>query len=342
MAAYINPEEAAKAKQMDLFTYLSLAQPDELIHKGGNHYTTKSHDSLDISNGFWKRWSTGDGGKTAVDYLIKVEGYSFQEAVQKVNSLTGFNPLDVRPTEQKKSTVKKEFILPEKNTDNKRVIAYLKSRGIHSDVLQYYIKHQYLYEEKKYHNAVFIGYSNGQAKYAFLRGTCGSEFKGEVAGSDKRYGFSVSENASSGILHVYECAIDLLSYCSMCQMVNQDWKRDFHLSQGGIFSKSENGNIGKALETFLINHPDIKKVYLRYDNDDKGYEAAIATQRILQQKYGLEAEIKLPKRGKDYNEYLQDALKKLQNKEYPLSSPPFLKVKNNTPNDFVKKKRAVR
>lgn len=85
MAAYINPEEAAKAKQMDLFTYLSLAQPDELIHKGGNHYTTKSHDSLDISNGFWKRWSTGDGGKTAVDYLIKVEGYSFQEAVQKVN-----------------------------------------------------------------------------------------------------------------------------------------------------------------------------------------------------------------------------------------------------------------
>ena len=96
------------------------------------------------------------------------------------------------------------------------------------------------------------------------------------------------------------------------------------------------------METFLINHPDIKKVYLRYDNDDKGYEAAIATQRILQQKYGLEAEIKLPKRGKDYNEYLQDALKKLQNKEYPLSSPPFLKVKNNTPNDFVKKKRAVR
>ncbi|MFR5070126.1 MAG: hypothetical protein ACLTE2_10415 [Eubacteriales bacterium] len=35
---------------------------------------------------------------------------------------------------------------------------------------------------------------------------------------------------------------------------------------------------------------------------------------------------------------MQDALKKLQNKEYPLSSPPFLKVKNNTPNDFVKKK----
>ena len=97
----------------------------------------------------------------------------------------------------------------------------------------------------------------------------------------------------------------------------------FSFIAGRYFFKSENGNIGKALETFLINHPDIKKVYLRYDNDDKGYEAAIATQRILQQKYGLEAEIKLPKRGKDYNEYLQDALKKLQNKEYPLSSLLF-------------------
>ena len=63
----------------------------------------------------------------------------------------------------------------------------------------------------------------------------------------------------------------------MCQMVNQDWKRDFHLSQGGIFQKVKMEILARALETFLINHPDIKKVYLRYDNDDKGYEAAIAT-----------------------------------------------------------------
>ena len=82
-----------KLPKQSKWIYLPISvwlQPDELIHKGGNHYTTKSHDSLDISNGFWKRWSTGDGGKTAVDYLIKVEGYSFQEAVQKVNSFDRF------------------------------------------------------------------------------------------------------------------------------------------------------------------------------------------------------------------------------------------------------------
>lgn len=343
MGIYISPEEADRAKQMDLFTYLSLAQPDELIHKGSNHYTTKSHDSLDISNGFWKRWSTGDGGKTAVDYLIKVEGYSFQEAIQKVNNLTGFQSWDVRPAAQKKETVKKEFLLPEKNTDNKRVIAYLKSRGIHSEVIQYCIKHHSLYEENKNHNAVFVGYDNGQAKYAFRRGTCGLDFKREASGSNKKYGFSIAENKRANVLHVYECAIDLLSYCSMCTMVHKDWRQDFHLSQGGVSSGSKNENIGAALEEFLVKHPDVKKVYLRYDNDKTGYESAIATQRILQQKYGLEAEVKLPQRGKDYNEYLQEVLKKLQNRERPPSSFSFLNVsETKTSNGSVRKKGAIR
>ena len=343
MGVYISPEEVEKAKKIDLFTYLSLAQPDELVHKGKNHYTTKSHDSMDISNGLWKRWSTGDGGKTAVDYLIKVEGYSFQEAVQKVNSLASFKFWDVRPKEQKKTPEKKNFLLPEKNTDNRRIVAYLKSRGIHSDVIQYCIKRNYLYEEKKYHNAVFVGYDNEQAKYAFLRGTCGSNFKGEAEGSQKKYGFSITENKHAKVLHVYECAIDLLSYCSMYRMVNKDWQQDFHLSQGGIFIVNEDGAIGDALENFLTEHPDIKKVYLRYDNDKTGYESAIATQRILRQKYGLEAEIKLPQRGKDYNEYLQEILKKLQNRERsPIPSSSLKVSETKTPNGSVRKKGAIR
>ena len=119
MGAYIKPEEVERARQIDLLTYLRQAQPDELVHKGGGHYSTKSHDSLDISNGFWKRWSTGDGGKSAVDYLIKVEGFSFQEAVQKVNSLSGFQVWDVRPV-QRQPPPKKAFVLPEKNGDNRR------------------------------------------------------------------------------------------------------------------------------------------------------------------------------------------------------------------------------
>ena len=47
----------------------------------GNVYCTKTHDSLRISNGKWCWFSRGIGGASALDYLIKVNGYSFMEAM---------------------------------------------------------------------------------------------------------------------------------------------------------------------------------------------------------------------------------------------------------------------
>ena len=48
---YIPPEVVAKAKEMDLLTYLKNYEPGELVHFGGNTYCTRIHDSLKISNG---------------------------------------------------------------------------------------------------------------------------------------------------------------------------------------------------------------------------------------------------------------------------------------------------
>ncbi len=341
MGAYIKPEEVERARQIDLLTYLRQAQPDELVHKGGGHYSTKSHDSLDISNGFWKRWSTGDGGKSAVDYLIKVEGFSFQEAVQKVNSLSGFQVWDVRPV-QRQPPPKKAFVLPEKNGDNRRAVAYLRSRGIHPNVIQHCLQRNTLYEDKN-HNAVFVGYCNGQAKYAFRRGTGGVDFKREAAGSEKKYGFSIAENKQAKVLHVYECAIDLLSFCTMCEMAGRDWRQEFHLSQGGVAAGSKNAFVGAALEEFLSSHPGIQKVYLRYDNDKAGREAAEAAQCVLRQKYGIETEVRPPRRGKDYNEYLQEALKNLQNRERsPIQISSLRAAENRTVSNTVKKQGPMR
>ena len=58
--------------------------PDELVKKGINTYSLKTHDSVIISNGMWHRFSTGEGGKTALDYLIKVEKMTLQEAVRSI------------------------------------------------------------------------------------------------------------------------------------------------------------------------------------------------------------------------------------------------------------------
>ena len=79
---YISPEIVREVKKIDLFTYLKTYEPDELKHVAGNTYCTKTHDSLKISNEMWNWFSRGIGGKTALDFLIEVRGYSFNEAVQ--------------------------------------------------------------------------------------------------------------------------------------------------------------------------------------------------------------------------------------------------------------------
>ena len=75
---YIPPSVVQEVKRMDLLTYLKNYEPYELVHFSGNTYTTRTHDSLKISNGKWMWWSQRTGGRSALDYLIKVRGYSFK------------------------------------------------------------------------------------------------------------------------------------------------------------------------------------------------------------------------------------------------------------------------
>ena len=50
---YIAPEVITEAKRMDLLTYLKEYEPSELVKFSSNTYTTRTHDSLKISNGKW-------------------------------------------------------------------------------------------------------------------------------------------------------------------------------------------------------------------------------------------------------------------------------------------------
>ena len=86
---FIPPEQLARAREMDLLTYLRCCEPDELVSAGGNAYATKSHDSLKISNGKWYWWSRGVGGSNALDYLTTVRELLLPDAVQRVLSAAG-------------------------------------------------------------------------------------------------------------------------------------------------------------------------------------------------------------------------------------------------------------
>lgn len=78
---YIDPSVIARVKQIDLLTYLQKHEPDELVKIGPAAFSTKEHDSLKISNGKWYWWSQSFGGRSALDYLIKVRAMSFTDAV---------------------------------------------------------------------------------------------------------------------------------------------------------------------------------------------------------------------------------------------------------------------
>ena len=49
----VSDEDLARAREMDLLTYLTYYEPGNLKHVSGNTYSTVEHDSLIINNGKW-------------------------------------------------------------------------------------------------------------------------------------------------------------------------------------------------------------------------------------------------------------------------------------------------
>ncbi len=56
---YIHPEKLIEIRRIDLFSYLRMYEPENLIRVSGGVYCTREHDSLKISNGKWYWWSRG-------------------------------------------------------------------------------------------------------------------------------------------------------------------------------------------------------------------------------------------------------------------------------------------
>ena len=126
--SYVPPEIVAKAKKIDALTYLQNYEPDELVSVGNGTYTTKTHDSMRISNGLWNWFSRGIGGKNAIDYLMKVKWYSFIDAVNLIIDKTTIQtPFVYQNAEQ--NEIKNELVLPEKTDNFCRAKAYLIKRG---------------------------------------------------------------------------------------------------------------------------------------------------------------------------------------------------------------------
>lgn len=299
---------------MDLLTYLRKFEPNELVRVSGNVYCTRTHDSLKISNGKWMWWSRGFGGKSAVDYLIAVEGLSFYEAVSRI-----LGNREIIIPRSRSPTVKmpeEKLILPRTSPTNDRAIRYLQSRGIADNIIKQCIRKGLIYESFARHNVVFIGCDEKHIpRYASQRGTDESDFKGDVSGSDKRFSFRLV-NPQSATVHLFESAIDLLSFATVMQMEGRELTADNLLSLSGVYGAKQPENtksIPAALSHFLETNPQIKEIRLHLDNDRAGRNAAQSIIHLLSDRYTVID--KPPPCGKDVNDYLCFLLKNRRREE---------------------------
>ena len=306
--AKLADEAIERARQLDLLTYLQMQQPWELVPIGLNRYRMRTHDSLKIDHGKWYWWSRSVGGRSALDYLVTVEGWEFRKAVMHILDIERIQPTEIPQKKLQEAKEKIPFCLPMRANSNRRVQAYLMRRGIDWDIIDYFVSKGLIYESHPYHNVVFVGLNEkGEPAYAALRSTGQRRFAGEAAGSQKAYAFSFSEGKSATI-HVFESAIDLLSYATLQKLRGADWKAESYVSLGGCaFSR---GTLPPSLKRMLCEKTNIQAIKLHLDNDRAGRTFTQTIIELLKNDYQV---INAPPpSGKDVNDYLMMKLKQME------------------------------
>ena len=270
-----------RANQTDLASFLQ-AQ-GETLTRSGREYRWKEHDSLTLRENKWFRHSRSKGGYP-IDFVMEFYGKSFPEAVQLLTGESGEGQSEAStapPT---------AFHLPLHNRTADRAIQYLtESRGLTKTLVETFLLSGDIYEDAKRHNVVFVGRDrSGTPRYAHVRGTA-DPFRQDIAGSDKSYPFRHEGNGNQ--LFVFEAPIDLLSF--IC-LYPQDWQTRNYLALGGVS--------GKALDRFLSERKDTRKVFLCLDSDTAGSEACT---RLAQSIPGKIAVMRLVPARKDWNDVLR-------------------------------------
>ena len=317
MALYTQ-EQIDKANQTNLEEFLQ--QKGEHLRKTGSESvliykdSTGEHDSISVRGNRWYDHKNMRGGYP-LKFMQEFYGMNFRTAMQEL--LNGEEPELGRKknTEQEKpkvseetevngntakcedGTKKSEFKLPEKDSNMKRLFAYLlKTRFISKDVVKSFVDQKILYQEKEHGNIVFVGTDKeGVPKSACKKSTAehAKGFRMTVAGSDCRYGFCWRGESSK--LYVFEAAIDLMSFITLR---NDEWKADSFLALDGLSPK--------PLLQFLEEQKNIHEIFLCLDYDVAGIETYDKLKDILIEKGYVAEKIKRQyPLYKDWNEQLK-------------------------------------
>ena len=317
MALYTK-EQIDKANQTDLEEFLQ--RKGERLKRTGSESvlvykdSTGEHDSISIRKNRWYDHKNMRGGyplkfmqefygmnfRTAMKELLHGEEPELgrkRNAEQEKPNVSEKNEVNGNTAKCEDGTKKSEFKLPEKDSNMKRLFAYLlKTRFISKDVVKSFVDQKILYQEKEHGNVVFVGTDkDGVPKSACKKSTAEQtkSFRMTIAGSDCRYGFCWRGESSK--LYVFEAAIDLMSFITLR---NDDWKPDSFLALDGLSPK--------PLLQFLEDQKNIYEIFLCLDYDAAGMEACDKLKDILIEK-GYDGE-KIKREYplyKDWNEQLK-------------------------------------
>lgn len=286
----IPQEQIDQANETDLVSFLQ--SQGEKLDREGKNYRWNKH--VLITGNKWIQYSPTKISGYPIKFVETFYGLPFRDAVDLL--LGSGQVLRVTAAEQKKP--KKQFRLPEPDSNNYHVIQYLTGRGVSSAVIQYFIDRGDLFQEKgRFPNCVFVGRdSSGKARYCFKRGTQdfvynGKEYKfrNEPEGSDKR--FSFSRAGTNNKLCIFESCIDLLSFMTLFPE-----SRETHLlSLGGLGDE--------ALRQYIKDHPEVNVLFFCVDADPAGDEAYNRLKHSFPPSFKVGRLI--PTHFKDWNELLQ-------------------------------------
>lgn len=254
---YFTKEQREQARRTDLANFL-ISQGEKVKKSGSEYEWLDGSQKVTIRGHLWYHQYEQKGGD-AIDFIRKFYNKDYAEAVQMLLSNYGGQIVNLQTTEREQ----KSFILPPRNDRMSRVFSYLLlTREIDKDVLFEFVRKKMIYESADFHNAVFVGYdSSGKPRHAHKRGTVTSNpYKGNVAGSQPE--FSFHWHGTSDKIFLFEAPIDMLSYISMHK---ENWKNHSFAASCSVSDR--------VLFQCLKDNPNIKNVFLCFDNDEAGQTA---------------------------------------------------------------------
>ena len=206
---HFTEEQKRLAASVDLVEFLR--QRGEKLLPSGHEKRLDSDHSITVRGNEWYDHAAEKGGGP-ISFAQTFYHLSYPDAVTLL--LGGSAAGACLPEEKQAEVERKQFELPPANHTMRRVYAYLlKKRHIQRDVLNAFVHAGLIYEDEKYHNAVFVGKDeHGVARHAHKRSThdTGKTFRINVEGSDPRCSFHWT--GVSDRLYVFEGPIDRLSY----------------------------------------------------------------------------------------------------------------------------------